>query len=61
VVVAVTRWTVHLEQTGWGDTVLGVPDGSWTDVLTGAVVTGPTLATELFAEFPVALLERTDG
>jgi (1->4)-alpha-D-glucan 1-alpha-D-glucosylmutase len=61
VVVAVTRWTVHLEQTGWGDTVVGLPDGSWTDALTGATVTGAASATELFAELPVALLERTDG
>jgi (1->4)-alpha-D-glucan 1-alpha-D-glucosylmutase len=61
VLVAVTRWTVHLERTGWGDTVLAVPDGSWTDVLTGAVVTGPVSATELFRELPVALLERADA
>jgi (1->4)-alpha-D-glucan 1-alpha-D-glucosylmutase len=61
VLVAVTRWTVHLERTGWGDTVLAVPDGSWTDVLTGAVVTGPVSATELFTELPVALLERADA
>jgi (1->4)-alpha-D-glucan 1-alpha-D-glucosylmutase len=38
-----------------------VPDGSWTDVLTGAVVTGPVSATELFTELPVALLERADA
>src|SRR5271166_4414513 len=61
VLVAVTRWTAHLEHTGWGDTVLAVPDGSWTDVLTGAVVTGPMSAAELFAELPVALLERADA
>src|SRR5277367_5239821 len=61
VLVAVTRWTVHLEHTGWGDTVLAVPDGSWTDVLAGAVVTGPMSAAELFAELPVALLERADA
>jgi (1->4)-alpha-D-glucan 1-alpha-D-glucosylmutase len=61
VLVAVTRWTVHLEQTGWGDTVVELPDGSWTDALTGAVVTGAVPATELFAELPVALLERSRG
>jgi (1->4)-alpha-D-glucan 1-alpha-D-glucosylmutase len=61
VLVAVTRWTVHLEQTGWGDTVVPMPDGSWTDALTGALVTGTTPAAELFAELPVALLERTDA
>jgi (1->4)-alpha-D-glucan 1-alpha-D-glucosylmutase len=61
VLAAVTRWTVHLKEIGWGDTVVPVPDGSWTDVLTGAVVTGKTPATELFAELPVALLERVDA
>jgi (1->4)-alpha-D-glucan 1-alpha-D-glucosylmutase len=61
VLVAVTRWTVRLEQTGWGATEIAVPDGSWTDALTGRVITGPVLATELFAELPVALLERTDA
>jgi (1->4)-alpha-D-glucan 1-alpha-D-glucosylmutase len=59
VLVAVTRWTVHLEQTGWGDTVVELPDGSWTDALTGAAATGTAPAAELFAELPVALLERS--
>jgi len=61
VLVAVTRWTVRLEQTGWADTVVGLPDGSWTNALTAAVVTGRVQAAELFAELPVALLERADG
>jgi len=61
VLVAVTRWTVHLEQSGWGDTAVTLPDGSWTDVLTGAVISGSTPATKLFAELPVVLLERTDA
>src|SRR5271166_1979538 len=58
VLVAVTRWTVRLEQNGWGDTAVELPDGSWTDALTGAVVAGRVQAVELFAELPVALLER---
>jgi (1->4)-alpha-D-glucan 1-alpha-D-glucosylmutase len=61
VLVAVTRWTVHLEKTGWGDTVVPVPNGSWTNALTGTGVTGKTPAAELFAELPVALLERADA
>jgi (1->4)-alpha-D-glucan 1-alpha-D-glucosylmutase len=61
VLVAVTRWTVHLEQTGWGDTVLTLPSGSWRNALTRATVNGTVLAAELFAELPVALLERTDA
>jgi (1->4)-alpha-D-glucan 1-alpha-D-glucosylmutase len=60
VLVAVTRWTVHLEQSGWHDTNLPLPEGSWTDVLTGRPVSGSVSAAELFAELPVALLERTD-
>jgi (1->4)-alpha-D-glucan 1-alpha-D-glucosylmutase len=60
VLVAVTRWTVHLEQTGWGETSLTLPDGSWTDALTGTVVSGATLVSDLFAELPVALLERSN-
>jgi (1->4)-alpha-D-glucan 1-alpha-D-glucosylmutase len=58
VLVAVTRWTVHLEQTGWGDTVVELPAGSWTDTLTGAQLTGTVPAADLFATLPVALLER---
>ncbi len=61
VLVAVTRWTVRLEQTGWGDTVIPLPDGSWSNSLTGAAVSGTTPAAELFAELPVALLVRADA
>jgi (1->4)-alpha-D-glucan 1-alpha-D-glucosylmutase len=59
VLVAVTRWTVQLEPSGWGDTAVTLPDGSWTDALTGSVVSGTVPVAELFAELPVALLERT--
>jgi (1->4)-alpha-D-glucan 1-alpha-D-glucosylmutase len=58
VLVAVTRWTVRLAEAGWGDTVVPLPDGSWTDTLTGAMASGPTSAAELFAELPVVLLVR---
>jgi (1->4)-alpha-D-glucan 1-alpha-D-glucosylmutase len=61
VLVAVTRWTVRLAETGWGDTMIPLPHGSWTDALTGTSVTGPTSAAPLFTELPVALLERTGG
>lgn len=60
ILVAVTRWTVALADTGWGDTVLPLPEGSWTDRLTGAVASGPTSAAQLFGELPVVLLERLD-
>ena len=58
ILVAVTRWTVRLREAGWGNTVLPLPDGSWTDRLTGAMASGPTSAAELFADLPVVLLER---
>lgn len=59
VLVAVTRWTVRLAETGWGNTVVPIPQGRWTDALTGAVAGGPTAAAQLFAELPVVLLERS--
>ena len=58
ILVAVTRWTVRLTDTGWGNTVVPLPDGSWTDTLTGAMAAGPTSAAQLFADLPVVLLER---
>jgi (1->4)-alpha-D-glucan 1-alpha-D-glucosylmutase len=58
ILVAVTRWTVRLAEAGWGNTVVPLPDGSWTDTLTGAMASGPTSAAELFADLPVVLLER---
>jgi (1->4)-alpha-D-glucan 1-alpha-D-glucosylmutase len=58
IVVAVTRWTVRLSETGWGNTVLPLPDGTWKDALTGVIADGPTSAAQLFADLPVVLLER---
>ncbi|MCB0950658.1 MAG: hypothetical protein KDB44_15555, partial [Mycobacterium sp.] len=59
--VAVSRWTVRLADSGWGDTTLTLPAGSWTDALTGAEHSGRVPAAELFAEQPVALLTRADA
>lgn len=58
VAVAVSRWTVGLSETGWGDTVLPLPDGEWVDRLNGRRWDGAVQAADLFAELPVALLER---
>ena len=58
IVVAVTRWTVRLTETGWGNTVLPLPEGTWKDTLTGVIADGPTSAAQLFADLPVVLLER---
>ncbi len=60
VVVAVSRWTVRLDETGWGDTDLRMPDGRWTDLLTGRTFTHRVSAVDLFGELPAALLERTN-
>ncbi|GFG70973.1 malto-oligosyltrehalose synthase [Mycolicibacter senuensis] len=60
VVVAVSRWTVRLRDTGWRDTVVAIPPGRWADALSGLQHSGPTPAAELFATLPVALLERVD-
>ncbi|QLL09669.1 malto-oligosyltrehalose synthase [Mycobacterium vicinigordonae] len=61
ILVAVTRWTVRLADAGWGDTVLPLPEGSWTDRLTGAMASGPTSAAQLFSDLPVVLMERDRG
>lgn len=58
VLAAVTRWTVRLHETGWGDTVVSLPDGCWTDRLSGTSWTGSTATADLFGAGPVALLER---
>lgn len=58
VVVAVSRWTVALAEAGWGDTTLPLPDGEWIDRIGGRRWSGTVRADELFAELPVALLER---
>lgn len=60
VLVAVSRWTVRLAENGWGRTSLTLPDGAWTDRLTGAFHSGTVPATDLFADLPVTLLERAD-
>jgi (1->4)-alpha-D-glucan 1-alpha-D-glucosylmutase len=59
VLVAVSRWTVRLAETGWGDTSLTLPGGDWTDRLTRRRHTGTVAVADLYAELPVALLERS--
>ena len=61
VLTAVSRHTVLLSETGWGDTALVLPQGRWTDRISGGRFSGRILAAEIFADLPVALLERTDG
>jgi (1->4)-alpha-D-glucan 1-alpha-D-glucosylmutase len=59
VLTAVTRHSVRLSQSGWGDTSLVLPVGIWTDRIGGGRFSGTVMAAEFFAELPVALLERT--
>ncbi|MGB3481248.1 MAG: malto-oligosyltrehalose synthase [Mycobacterium sp.] len=59
VLVAVSRWTVRLEETGWGDTRLTLPPGTWTDRISGQSLQGAVAVGQLFAELPVVALERS--
>ncbi|TVQ38107.1 MAG: malto-oligosyltrehalose synthase [Spirochaetaceae bacterium] len=45
----------------WQDTTLDIPEGRWTDLLSGnAVHAGPQPLSRLLRAFPVALLEKCD-
>ena len=58
VTVAPTR-ALTVERSGWGDDAVELPEGRWTDVLTGAVRDGGrTALADLLADFPVAVLRR---
>jgi (1->4)-alpha-D-glucan 1-alpha-D-glucosylmutase len=60
VIVAATRHSVGLGDTGWGDTAMDLPNTSttWTDRLTGHTFQGRARMEKLFARLPVALLVR---
>ncbi|MFC0496160.1 malto-oligosyltrehalose synthase [Streptomyces mutabilis] len=60
VLTAVTRLSLRLaEAGGWQGTTLPLPPGRWADALTpGREFTGHARVAELFAQVPVALLER---
>lgn len=59
VLVAVTRHSVTLAETGWQDTVLALPTGVWVDRIGGGRFSGEVMAADLFADLGVVLLERT--
>ncbi|MDT5210148.1 MAG: (1-_4)-alpha-D-glucan 1-alpha-D-glucosylmutase, partial [Mycobacterium sp.] len=61
VMSAVTRHSVVLAETRWGDSSLTLPDGVWADRIAGGRFSGRVLVSDLFADLPVALLERLDG
>ncbi len=58
VIVAATRFSVGLAESGWGDTFLDLPAGNWTDRLTGHTFQGRARLEKVFARLPVALLVR---
>jgi (1->4)-alpha-D-glucan 1-alpha-D-glucosylmutase len=58
VTVAPVR-AVSVARTGWGEDAVGLPDGRWRDVLTGAEIDGGRVRlADLLAGFPVAVLVR---
>ncbi|HEX5405748.1 MAG TPA: malto-oligosyltrehalose synthase [Pseudonocardiaceae bacterium] len=60
-VTVATRLPVGLAKAGgWQDTVLALPPGTWTDVLTGRAVGDRPRLADLMARYPVALLVRGD-
>jgi (1->4)-alpha-D-glucan 1-alpha-D-glucosylmutase len=59
VVAVATRLPVGLSSGGgWGDTALALPEGHWTDALTGTPAEGTAELTDLLTRYPVALLLR---
>ena len=60
VAVLGTRWPVAQSRSGWAGASVSLPDGAWTDLLTGSGVGGggAVACAGLFAELPVALLVR---
>jgi (1->4)-alpha-D-glucan 1-alpha-D-glucosylmutase len=54
---AVPRFT-HSIGSDWGDTTLPLPEGTWTNAITGASHREAVTPAALFKEFPVALLLR---
>ncbi|MDQ1701130.1 MAG: (1-_4)-alpha-D-glucan 1-alpha-D-glucosylmutase [Frankiaceae bacterium] len=62
VVVLAPRLVAGLERTGWQDTVVHLPAGTWRDAFTGTVAAGGAQPVDgMLREFPVALLVREEG
>lgn len=61
VATVVPRWSLRLAG-NWSGTSVALPNGRWRNLLTDAAVPGGHLPLQtLFAEFPVALLEKEEG
>ncbi|MGQ0776895.1 MAG: malto-oligosyltrehalose synthase [Pseudonocardiales bacterium] len=57
VIAIATRLPVGLAALGgWADTTLTLPEGTWTDALTGASASGRSSLADLLSRYPVALL-----
>jgi len=56
-IAVVPRFTLTLQGL-WEDTRLALPEGSWLNVYTEAVLSGEVTPEALFSCFPVALLQR---
>ena len=62
VAVIVTRLPVGLARGGgWRDTKLALPDGTWTDVLSGRTHAAEVLLADALTTLPVALVARQAG
>ena len=60
VITVVPRLTVILKGK-WGDTAISIPEGEWTNLLSGQTVRGgKVLIDGLLQDFPVALLTRSE-
>jgi (1->4)-alpha-D-glucan 1-alpha-D-glucosylmutase len=57
----VTRLPLGLARSGWRDTVLALPAGTWADLLTGHEHTGGARLDAVLADSPVALLVREEA
>jgi (1->4)-alpha-D-glucan 1-alpha-D-glucosylmutase len=55
-----TRWPLSQVRSGWSGVTVALPDGAWTDLLTGTGIGGggDVACEEIFTELPVALLVR---
>ncbi|MCP1386686.1 malto-oligosyltrehalose synthase [Corynebacterium sp. TA-R-1] len=57
VIALATRLPLELEaRGGWGDTTVQLPDGEWTDRLTGRTFSGAVPVADVLATLPAALL-----
>lgn len=64
VIALATRYPLRLAaRGGWGETTVTLPEGRWTDRLSGLTYEGVARAADIFASLPTALLvsERLSG